>query len=57
MPKIIFLIFGGQGGRRKLTISEQKNLKKCKKTGNSYKIHTITEISYNNRKFIIELTT
>jgi hypothetical protein len=58
MPKIIFLNFSGQGGRRKLIILEKKKFKKMQKiTENSYKIQTITEISYNNRKFIIELTT
>jgi hypothetical protein len=31
MPKIVFTIFGGQGGRRKLTISEQKKIEKMQK--------------------------
>jgi hypothetical protein len=40
MPKIVFTIFGGQGGRRKLTISEQKIFEKnAKITENSYNIH------------------
>jgi hypothetical protein len=50
-------IFDGQGGRRKLLISEQKKMKKAKNNRISYKIHTITEIPYNNRKFILEFTT
>jgi hypothetical protein len=40
MPKIVNTIFGGEGGRRKLTILEQKNLKKMQKIiENSYNIH------------------
>jgi hypothetical protein len=36
MPKIVFIIFGGQGGHRKLTISEQFFFEKMKKiTANS----------------------
>jgi hypothetical protein len=40
MPKIVLTIFGGEGGRRKLTISEQIFFEKMQKiTKNSYNIH------------------
>jgi hypothetical protein len=53
MPKIKYLFSAARRGRRKLLISEQKKLKKAKNNRISYKIHTITEIPYNNRKFIL----
>ena len=42
-------IFGGQGPP-KITNFRAKKLKKAKNNRISYKIHTIPEISYNNRK-------
>ena len=50
-------IFGGQGGPPKITNFRAKKLKKAKNNRISYKIHTITEIPYNHRKFILEFTT
>jgi hypothetical protein len=56
MPKIKSL-FSAARGAPKITNFRAKKLKKAKNNRISNKIHTITEIPYNNRKFILEFTT